>query len=69
MQVTRFSPSFGIKMTGTRIYYGQAQTTRKGDHVPPQCLFGEARGHSIIRVSCCKTCNGIFSRDDERVKN
>lgn len=51
------------------IYCGQRESTRKGDHVPPQSFFPSSRMHPLIQVPCCTECNVIISADDERVRN
>ena len=51
------------------IYCGERESTRKGDHVPPQCFFGDTRGHALIQVPCCEKCNGESSKDDEIIRN
>ncbi len=49
------------------IYCKQAQSTRRGDHVPPQCFFPKPRHYPLIQVPCCRRCNAMFARDDQRV--
>lgn len=51
------------------IYCGQAESTRKGDHIPPQKFFKTPRGFSLIQVPCCTECNNKISADDERMRN
>jgi hypothetical protein len=51
------------------IYCQKRLSTRKGDHVPPQCFFVDSRGFNLIQVPCCKKCNVKFSKDDELVRD
>jgi hypothetical protein len=51
------------------IYCQKRTSTRKGDHVPPQCFFRNARGFKLIQVPCCTICNVEFSKDDEFVRD
>lgn len=51
------------------IYCQERPSTRRGDHVPPQCFFADARGFKLIQVPCCTKCNVELSKDDEFVRD
>jgi len=50
------------------IYCGKREATTK-DHVPPKSFFPKPRPDNLITVPCCDHCNGIYGKDDERVRN
>ncbi len=51
------------------IYCADGISTKNGDHVPPQCFFKEKRGHELIKVPCCHSCNIEFSKIDGYIRN
>jgi hypothetical protein len=51
------------------IYCGERESTRDGDHVPPQCFFKEKSDNELIKVPCCEKCNNGHSKIDERMRN
>src|ERR1035438_2927575 len=38
------------------------------DHVPPKNLFRKPLPSNLITVSCCKRCNGGFSKMEEQLR-
>src|ERR1039458_5404504 len=51
------------------IYCNLNLSTRRGDHIPPQCFFKEKRGFPLIQVPCCLKCNGKVSNHDQLMRN
>src|SRR5207302_114049 len=38
------------------------------DHVPPKNLFRKPLPSNLITVSCCKSCNAIYSKAEEQLR-
>jgi hypothetical protein len=39
------------------------------DHMPPSCIFPDAKPDNLITVKCCKSCHAEFQILDERMRN
>ena len=65
--------NMGKKMRGLEneicIYCNVNLSTRRGDHIPPQCFFKDKRGFPLIQVPCCKECNVKVSNHDQLIRN
>jgi hypothetical protein len=51
------------------IYCNVNPSTRRGDHIPPQCFFKDKRGFPLLQVPCCTECNVKVSNHDQLVRN
>lgn len=51
------------------IYCQGRNSSRKGDHIPPQCFFRKNRHQELIQVPCCEICNNSYSKQDEKIRN
>jgi hypothetical protein len=51
------------------IYCNKKNSTRHGDHIPPQSFFRSPRGHNLVQVPCCPQCNVDLSISDQETRN
>lgn len=56
------------EMSELCIYCGEREATTR-DHAPPRSFFPKPRPDNLITVPCCNRCNGMYGKDDERIRN